>query len=255
MPEPADLPRLPKRVYKRRLRALQIELTKVQQWARADGERIAVLYEGRDAAGKGGAIKRFREHLNPRGARVVALARPTEAERGQWYFQRYLQHLPPPGEIALFDRSWYNRAGVERVMGFCTPAEHAAFLRQAPELERMITQDGVRLSKYWFAVSREEQRRRIAARKANPLKRWKLSEIDLKAMQLWDDYSRAFEDMLAATDTAHAPWTVIATDDKRRARVEHLTHFLHGLDYPEKDAAAVGAPDPRVVEEGPRPRA
>ena len=233
--------------YETRKTELQVELLKVQRWAKATGERIAILFEGRDAAGKGGTIKRFMEHLNPRGARVVALDKPTETERGQWYFQRYVAELPTAGEIVLFDRSWYNRAGVERVMGFCTPAEYLEFMRQAPELERMLTRSGVRLFKYWFSVTQAEQRKRFKARAADPLKRWKLSPIDLASLDKWDAYTEAKEAMFFYTDTADAPWTIVKSNDKKRARINCMQDLLSRLPYPDKDRGAVRAPDPLIV--------
>ncbi|MGR3780424.1 MAG: polyphosphate kinase 2 [Albimonas sp.] len=234
-------------VYETRKAELQVELLKLQRWAKETGERIVILFEGRDAAGKGGTIKRFMEHLNPRGARVVALEKPTETERGQWYFQRYVTELPTAGEIVLFDRSWYNRAGVERVMGFCTPAEYLEFMRQAPELERMLTRSGIRLVKYWFSVSREEQRRRFKARSADPLKRWKLSPVDLASLDKWDAYTEAKEAMFFYTDTADAPWTIVKSDDKKRARVTCMQDLLWRMPYPDKNRAVVRAPDPLIV--------
>ncbi|TVR10285.1 MAG: polyphosphate kinase 2, partial [Salinarimonadaceae bacterium] len=248
--------KLSKRIYAEQLERLQIELLKLQRWGKATGERIVVVCEGRDAAGKGGTIKRFMEHLNPRGARVVALQKPSDVERGQWYFQRYVAHLPTAGEIVFFDRSWYNRAGVERVMGFCTPAEHLEFMRQAPEFERMLVRSGIRLFKYWFSVTRAEQRRRFDARRSDPLKHWKLSDIDLAAAGKWDEYTRAMEDTFFHTDTADAPWTVVRTDDKKRGRLECMRHFLGSLEYPEIDKEIVTPPDPLIVAQGgrtPRP--
>ena len=236
-----------RRAYEDRKAALQVELLKVQDWVRATDQKIVLLFEGRDAAGKGGSIKRFMEHLNPRGARVVALDKPTEKERSQWFFQRYVEHLPAGGEIVLFDRSWYNRAGVERVMGFCTPNEYLEFMRQTPDLERMLTRSGVRLFKYWFSVTKEEQARRFAARENEPLKKWKLSPIDKQSLNKWDDYTEAKEAMFFYTDTADAPWTVIKSNDKRRARLAAMTHFLAALDYPGKDHALIGQPDPKIA--------
>ncbi len=233
--------------YERQKAELQIELLKVQNWVRNKGERIVILFEGRDAAGKGGAIKRFTEHLNPRGARVVALEKPTEAEKGQWYFQRYINNLPTAGEIVLFDRSWYNRAGVERVMGFCSPEEYLEFMRQTPQLERMLVNSGIRLFKYWFSVSREEQLRRFHARKTDPLKQWKLSPIDIASLDKWDDYTSAKEANFFHTDTADAPWTVIKSDDKKRARINCLRHFIHALPYDGKDEEIACEPDPLLV--------
>ncbi len=225
---------------------LQRELAKAQRWE-ATGQRLVALFEGRDAAGKGGTIKRFTEHLNPRTARVVALQKPTERERTQWYFQRYVEHLPAAGEIVLFDRSWYNRAGVERVMGFCTPTEYLEFMRQCPEFERMLVRSGIRLCKYWFSVSREEQRRRFEARELDPLKQWKLSPIDRASLEKWDEYTEAKEAMFFYTDTADAPWTIVKSDDKKRARLNAMQHFLSRLDYPRKDTAVVTGPDPLIV--------
>ncbi|MEM7752588.1 MAG: polyphosphate kinase 2 [Pseudomonadota bacterium] len=226
---------------------LQAELLKVQLWAQETGQKFVMLFEGRDAAGKGGTIKRFTEHLNPRAARVVALNKPTDEERGQWYFQRYIDHLPTSGEIVLYDRSWYNRAGVERVMGFCEPSEYLEFMRQTPDFERMLTRSGIRLYKYWFSVTREEQKRRFDARATDPLKRWKLSPIDMASLDKWDDYTEAKEAMLFYTDTADAPWTIIKSDDKKRARLNCMRHFLSTLDYPGKDPSIALAPDPRIV--------
>jgi len=208
---------------------------------------VLVVFEGRDAAGKGGTIKRFMEHLNPRGARVVALEKPSEVERGQWYFQRYIQHLPTRGEIVLFDRSWYNRSGVERVMGFCSEAEYDEFLRQTPEFERQLVRSGVHLFKFWFSVSRDEQRRRFKERKVHPLKHWKLSPIDMASLDKWDDYTRAKEAMFLHTDTSDAPWTVIKSDCKKRARLNAMRYVLHRIPYGNKDLAVVGSVDPLIV--------
>lgn len=236
-----------RRVYERRKAELQVELLKAQDWVRAQGEKIVILFEGRDAAGKGGTIKRFMEHLNPRGARVVALDKPSERERGQWFFQRYVQNLPSGGEIVCFDRSWYNRAGVERVMGFCSPNEYLEFMRQAPELERMLVRSGIRLFKYWFSVSQAEQRRRFKAREHEPLKKWKLSPIDRQSLDKWDDYTEAKEAMFFYTDTADAPWTIVKSDDKKRARLNCMRHFLSTLPYPEKNHAVVDRTDPLII--------
>jgi polyphosphate kinase 2 len=227
--------RMKRREYNRLKMDLQIELLKVQNWVKETGQKLVVLFEGRDAAGKGGTIKRFMEHLNPRGARVVALEKPTEVERGQWYFQRYIAHLPTAGEMVFFDRSWYNRAGVERVMGFCTPLEYLEFLRQTPEFERMLVNSGILLFKYWFSVSREEQLRRFVSRRDDPLKHWKLSPIDIKSLDRWDDYTEAKKAMFFHTDTADAPWTVVKSDDKKRARINCMRHFLFELPYPGKN--------------------
>ena len=233
--------------YEEHMLKLQQELLKAQRWVESTGERIVMLFEGRDAAGKGGTIKRYMEHMNPRTARVVALQKPTERERTQWFFQRYVSQLPAAGEICLFDRSWYNRAGVERVMGFCTPSDYLEFMRQCPEMERMLTRSGIRLFKYWFSVSREEQRRRFEARKDDPLKQWKLSPIDLASLDKWDDYTEAKEAMFFYTDTADAPWTIIKSDDKKRARLNCMSHFLWSLPYPNKDLSIVRPPDPLIV--------
>jgi polyphosphate kinase len=239
--------RLERPEYERQKRLLQIELLKLQQWVKSTGERLVVLFEGRDAAGKGGTIKRFMEHLNPRGARVVALVKPNERESTQWYFQRYIAHLPAAGEIVLFDRSWYNRAGVERVMGYCTRPEYLEFMRQAPELERMLVRSGIHLVKFWFSVSRREQRTRFAIRQVDPVRQWKLSPTDLASLDKWEDYTDAKEAMFFYTDTADAPWTVIKSNDKKRARVEAMRHVLSQFRYDNKDQELVGAPDPLII--------
>jgi polyphosphate kinase 2 len=226
---------------------LQVELLKLQSWAKESGQRVVILFEGRDAAGKGGAIKRFMEHLNPRGARLVALEKPTDTERGQWYFQRYVQHLPTAGEIVMFDRSWYNRAGVERVMGFCSEQEYQEFIRQAPLFERQLVNSGVHLIKFWFSVSRKEQRRRFKERELHPLKQWKLSPIDLASLDKWDAYTKAKEAMFFETDTADAPWTVIKSDCKKRARLNAMRYVLHKLPYTNKDLTNIGALDHLLV--------
>ncbi|NRP26357.1 hypothetical protein XMM379_003073 [Aliiroseovarius sp. xm-m-379] len=226
---------------------LQAELLKVQKWVGETGQKFVLLFEGRDAAGKGGTIKRFMEHLNPREARVVALNKPTDEERGQWFYQRYISKLPTTGEMVFYDRSWYNRAGVERVMGFCTPNEYLEFMRQTPEYERMLTRSGIRLYKYWFSVTREEQKRRFDSRKDDPLKRWKLSPVDVASLSKWDDYTEAKEAMFFYTDTADAPWTIIKSNDKKRARLECMRHFLSTVDYPDKDYDLVNHPDPLIV--------
>ncbi len=233
--------------YEKQKYHLQVELLKLQAWVRDRGKRVVIVFEGRDAAGKGGTIKRFMEHLNPRGARVVALEKPTPVEQGQWYFQRYVQHLPTRGEIVLFDRSWYNRAGVERVMGFCTDDELAEFLRQAPEFERNLTRSGVHLTKFWFSVSRDEQRRRFSERERHPLKQWKLSPVDLASLDKWDEYSDAKKSMFVHTDTPDAPWTVIKSDCKKRARLNALRYVLHTLPYTDKDVEQIGPLDPLLV--------
>jgi polyphosphate kinase 2 len=223
--------------YEKQKAELQVELLKVQEWVKETGQKIVMLFEGRDAAGKGGTIKRFTEHLNPRGARVVALDKPTDREKTQWYFQRYIQHLPAAGEMVLFDRSWYNRAGVERVMGFCTPNEYLEFMRQAPEVEKMMVRSGVLLFKYWFSVTQDEQLRRFNSREKEPLKKWKLSPIDRESLDKWGDYTEAKEAMFFYTDTADAPWTIIKSNDKKRARLNCMKHFLAALPYPGKDTA------------------
>ena len=236
--------------YEKQKAELQVELLKVQEWVKMTGQRIVLLFEGRDAAGKGGTIKRFTEHLNPRGATVVALEKPTEREKTQWYFQRYIEHLPSGGEIVFFDRSWYNRAGVERVMGFCSANEYLEFMRQTPEFERMIVRTGVRLFKYWFSVTRDEQLRRFKSREAEPLKKWKLSPIDRASLDKWDDYTEAKEAMFFYTDTADAPWTIIKSNDKKRARLNCMRHFLDSLPYPGKDKRVVRAPNSLLVGSG-----
>jgi len=239
--------RMGRRAYEAEKALLQAELLKVQLWAQETGQKFVILFEGRDAAGKGGTIKRFTEHLNPRFARVVALNKPTEDERGQWYFQRYVAHLPTHGEMVFYDRSWYNRAGVERVMGFCTASEYLEFMRQAPEYERMLTRSGIRLFKYWFSVTQPEQAARFKARETDPLKRWKLSPIDKASLTKWADYTEAKEAMFFYTDTADAPWTVVKSNDKKRARLNCMRHFLSSLEYPDKDPAIACAPDPLIV--------
>jgi polyphosphate kinase 2 len=239
--------KMTRREYEEFKRSLQIELLKLQSWVKETGQKVVLLFEGRDAAGKGGTIKRFTEHLNPRGARVVALEKPSERESSQWYFQRYIEHLPAAGEIVMFDRSWYNRAGVERVMEFCTPEEYLEFMRQAPELERMLVRSGIHLVKFWFSVSRGEQRTRFASRQTDPVRRWKLSPMDLASLDKWDAYTEAKEAMFFYTDTADAPWTVIKSNDKKRARIAALRYVLHTLDYADKDTEVVGQPDPLIV--------
>jgi polyphosphate kinase len=236
-----------RRSYERRKYELQVELLKLQAWVKETGQRVVILFEGRDAAGKGGTIKRFMEHLNPRGARVVALEKPSEIERGQWYFQRYVEHLPTRGEIVMFDRSWYNRAGVERVMGFCSDDEYLEFMRQAPEFERNLARSGLHLIKFWFSVSRKEQRRRFKERKSHPLKQWKLSPVDLASLDKWEAYTKAKEAMFFHTDTADAPWTVIKSDCKKRARLNAMRYVLHKLPYSNKDLERVGPLDPLLV--------
>ncbi|PWJ51788.1 polyphosphate kinase 2, PA0141 family [Quadrisphaera granulorum] len=239
--------RMTRREYETTKRLLQIELLKMQRWLVDEGAKLVVLFEGRDAAGKGGTIKRFTEHLNPRGTHVVALEKPTERERTQWYFQRYVARLPSAGEIALFDRSWYNRAGVERVMGFCSREEYEEFYRQAPELERMLVRSGITLVKFWFSVSQAEQRTRFAIRQIDPVRQWKLSPMDLASLERWDEYTAAKEAMFRATDTDDAPWTVVKSNDKKRARLEAMRHVLRQLDYTGKDVDLVGEADPLVL--------
>ncbi len=239
--------RLPRNEYDHQKRLLQIELLKLQNWCKSTGERLVILFEGRDAAGKGGTIKRFMEHLNPRGANVVALEKPNERESTQWYYQRYVNHLPAAGEIMLFDRSWYNRAGVERVMGFCTRAEYLEFMRQTPELERMLVRSGIHLVKFWFSVTQGEQRTRFAIRQVDPVRQWKLSPNDLASLDKWEDYTEAKEAMFFYTDTADAPWTVVKSNDKKRARLEAMRHVLDRFDYDNKDFEIVGTPDPLIV--------
>jgi len=238
---------LSRKSYEKQKYRLQVELLKLQAWVKESRQRVVVLFEGRDAAGKGGTIKRFMEHLNPRGARVVALEKPSEVERGQWYFQRYVQHLPTAGEIVMFDRSWYNRAGVEKVMGFCTPAEYEEFMRQAPEFEKNLVKSGTHLLKFWFSVSRAEQRRRFKEREQHPLKHWKLSPVDKASLDKWEEYTTAKEAMFFHTDTADAPWTVIKSDCKKRARLNAMRYILHKLPYKNKDPAFIGQLDPLLV--------
>ena len=239
--------RMTRREYDVAKRALQIELLKLQSWIKASGEKLVIVFEGRDAAGKGGTIKRFTEHLNPRGAHTVALEKPSARESTQWFFQRYVAHLPAAGEIVMFDRSWYNRAGVERVMGFATPDEYHQFVRQAPRFERMLVDSGIHLVKFWFSVSQAEQRTRFLIRQIDPVRQWKLSPMDLESLDRWQAYTEAKEEMFARTDTDHAPWTVVKSNDKKRARLEAMRHVLAQLDYTDKSHAVVGEPDPLVV--------
>ncbi len=239
--------KLPTDEYEATKRKLQIELLKLQLHAKETGIKLLVICEGRDAAGKGGAIKRFMEHLNPRGARVVALEKPTEVEQTQWYFQRYIQHLPSGGEIVFMDRSWYNRAGVERVMGYCTPQQYLEFMRETPDLERMLVNSGIQLVKLWFSVSREEQLARFSSRQNDPVRQWKLSPTDLASLDKWDAYTEAKEAMFFYTDTGDSPWTVIKSNDKKRARLEAFRVILSSIDYKAKDLETVGSPDPLIV--------
>jgi polyphosphate kinase 2 len=223
--------RLPRKVYERELFRLQAEVVKLQEWVRQGGARLVVIFEGRDAAGKGSAIKRLTEYLNPRVARIVALPAPTDRQRSRWYFQRYVEHLPSAGEIVIFDRSWYNRAGVERVMGFCTPDEYRRFLHQCPIFERLLIEDGILLRKYWFSVSAAEQERRFRRRLDDPMRRWKLSPLDLESLSRWNDYSRAKDEMFIHTDIPEAPWNVVESDDKRRGRINMIAHLLSTVPY------------------------
>jgi polyphosphate kinase 2 len=242
--------RIPTAVYEGEKRLLQIELLKMQKWIQANEVRLVMLFEGRDAAGKGGTIKRFTEHLNPRHVKVVALEKPNAYEARQWYFQRYVQHLPASGEITMFDRSWYTRAGVEKVMGFCTDMEYARFLRQTPLFEDLLVRDGFELIKFWFSVSQAEQRTRFLIRQIDPVRQWKLSPMDLASLDKWDDYTRAKEDMFLFTDTETVPWTVVKSNDKKRARLEAIRHVLSRIDYEGKDHDVVGEPDPQIVGRG-----
>lgn len=239
--------RLNRKTYEKEKFALQVELLKLQAWVKETGQRVVILFEGHDAAGKGGTIKRFMEHINPRGARVVALEKPNERELGQWYFQRYVEHLPTRGEMVLFDRSWYNRAGVERVMGFCTPQQYDRFMEECPEFERNLVRNGIYVIKFWFSVSRDEQKRRFKERKIHPLKRWKLSPIDVASLSKWDDYTQAKEMMFLNTDTVECPWIVVKSDDKKRARLNAMRYVLHLLPYTNKNENAIGPVDPLIV--------
>jgi len=235
--------RFPKAVYERELFRLEAELVKVQEWVRTEGKRLVVIFEGRDAAGKGSTIKRVTQYLNPRVARIVALPAPSDRERSQWYFQRYIAHLPAAGEIVLFDRSWYNRAGVERVMSFCTPDEYQRFLHQCPIFERMLVEDGILLRKYWFSVSDAEQEARFRSRLEDPMRRWKLSSMDLHSISRWEDYSRAKDQMLVHTDIPEAPWWVVESDNKRRSRLDMIHHLVSSLDYRDVVREPIELPD------------
>jgi polyphosphate kinase 2 len=239
--------RLHRPKYEHEKRLLQVELVKMQNWIKETGQRLVIVFEGRDAAGKGGTIKRFMEHLNPRGATVVALEKPTERERKQWYFQRYVEHLPSAGEIVLFDRSWYNRAGVELVMGFCTPEEYLEFMREAPEFERMLVNSGLYLTKFWFSVTQSEQRTRFIIRQVDPLRQWKLSPMDIESLDKWDAYTEAKEAMFFYTDTTWAPWIVVRSNDKKRARLAAMRCILEQFDYANKDLEIVGKPDRKII--------
>lgn len=238
--------------YEEDLRKLQIELVKVQRWARETGARIVLVFEGRDAAGKGGTIRSFRENMNPRAARIVALSKPTEVERGQWYFQRYIAHMPTDGEIVLFDRSWYNRAGVEKVMGFCKPEETEAFLAEVPHFEAMLAKDGILVIKFWLNIGQEMQLKRFHDRRHNPLKIWKLSPIDIAALDKWDDYTEARNKMLSVTHSDAAPWVTVRSNDKRRARLNAIRYLLSRLDYDGKDPDVIGEIDPKILSVGGR---
>jgi len=242
--------KLKKDAFEQELYALQVQLAHLQAWLRNSGERIVCLFEGRDSAGKGTCISHFVRHLNPRNCKVVALTKPTETEQGQWYFQRYVEHLPTRGGMALFDRSWYNRAGVERVMGFCTPEQHAQFLREAPEFEGMLVRDGIRLFKFFLEIGQQMQLVRFHERRHDPLKQWKISDIDIAAMDRFADYTAAKEEMLRFTHTSIAPWTIILANDQRRARLETIRAVLQAIDYDGKDAKAIGKADPNIVGVG-----
>lgn len=235
--------RLKKAVYEAELFRLQAELVKMQEWVRREGQRVVIVFEGRDAAGKGSTVQRITEYLNPRVARIVALPAPTERQRTQWYFQRYVEHLPAAGEIVLFDRSWYNRAGVEKVMGYCTPEEHQRFLRQCPIFERMLVEDGIRLFKYWFSVSDTEQQRRFESRLTDPMRRWKLSPMDLESITRWEDYSRAKDEMLVHTDVSEARWNIVESDDKRRSRINMIAHLLSQIPYEDVELPLLTLPE------------
>lgn len=239
--------RMSRKDYDLQKRLLQIELLKLQQWIHATQQKVVVLFEGRDAAGKGGTIKRFTEHMNPRHVRVVALSTPNDVEKTQWHYQRYISHLPSGGEIVMFDRSWYNRAGVEKVMGFCTDEEYAEFLETAPRFEEMLVRSGIHLVKFWFSVSQSEQRTRFLIRQIDPIRQWKLSPVDLASLDKWDDYTEAKRIMFKTTDTTYAPWTVVKSNDKKRGRIEAMRHLLSQFDYENKDHEVVGIPDPLVV--------
>jgi polyphosphate kinase len=239
--------KIPNDVYEAELFRLQTEFVKLQEWVRFSGARVVVVFEGRDGAGKGGTIKRITEYLNPRVARIAALPAPTDRERGQWYYQRYIAHLPAKGEIVLFDRSWYNRAGVEKVMGFCTPQEHALFLQQTPIFERMLIEEGILLRKYWFSVSEDEQLRRFKARLHDPVRQWKLSPMDLQSLNRWEDYSRAKDEMMVHTDTPGSPWYVVESDVKKHARLNMLAHLLSTIEYHDVERPKVKLPARPVV--------
>jgi len=253
MPKKSKVKRVPKGPYEAELERLQIELVGMQQWVKESGARVAVIFEGRDAAGKGGAIKRIMQYLNPRSARVVALPAPSEREKGQWYFQRYIEHLPTEGEIVLMDRSWYNRAGVEHVLDYCTPEQYRRFLRQVPTLERMLVEDGIILIKYWFSVSDDVQEERLRSRQKDPMRRWKLSETDVLSITRWEDYSRAKDEMFEATDHADAPWWTIESDDKRASRLNTIAHLLSQVPYEHREPARVDIPKRPRADDYDRP--
>jgi len=242
--------RLDRALYDVQKYELQVELIKFQNWQQRTGHRQVVLFEGRDAAGKGGTIKRFMEHLNPRYARTVALVKPSEREQTQWYFQRYIAHLPAAGELVLFDRSWYNRAGVERVMGFCSDEEYERFMDQAPRFEKMLVDAGIGVTKFWFSVTQSEQRTRFIIRQIDPVRQWKLSPMDLESLDRWDAYTEAKEEMFNRTDTKSAPWITIKSNDKKRARLNAMRYFLSQFEYDGKDIEVVGVPDPKIVRRG-----
>ncbi|MCU1579975.1 MAG: transcriptional regulator [Rhodoglobus sp.] len=253
MSKAATSKRVPRKAYEKELEKLQVELVNMQRWVTEKGARVLVIFEGRDAAGKGGAIKRVTEYLNPRSARVVALPQPSERQRGQWYYQRYIERLPTKGEIVLMDRSWYNRAGVERVMGYCTPSEYESFLKQTPVLERLLVEDGIILIKYWYSVSDEEQERRFKSRKKDPLRRWKLSKTDMQSISKWEDYSRAKDEMFERTDTHEAPWWTVESDDKRAARLNTINHLLSMIPYEHLDPEDLKVPDRPSADDYERP--
>lgn len=252
--ESGDYPydkKLSRKKYEEELYGLQLELGKVQAWLQESGERVVIVFEGRDAAGKGGTINAFRQYLNPRHAKVVALSKPSDTERGQWYFQRYTCHLPTSGEMTMFDRSWYNRAGVEPVMGFCSPQQHKQFLKEVPKFEEMLVSEGIHFFKFWLNVGQEMQLKRFHDRRQNPLKTWKLSPIDIKALSKWDDYTNARDTMLEATHTEHAPWTIVRSNDKKHARLNAIKHFLQRVEYAGKDPEVIGKTDPNILGSGP----
>jgi polyphosphate kinase 2 len=242
--------RIPREEYDEQKYQLQVELLKFQNWQQRNGERHLLIFEGRDAAGKGGTIKRFVEHLNPRHARVVALVKPSDREQTQWYFQRYVAHLPAAGETVLFDRSWYNRAGVERVMGFCDEEEYQGFMNDVPRFEQMLVDSGIKVTKFWFSVTQSEQRTRFIIRQIDPVRQWKLSPMDLESLDRWDAYTEAKEEMFRHTDSDHAPWITVKSNDKKRARLNAMRAFLATVDYDGKDESIVGVPDPLIVQRG-----